>query len=714
MRSSYRLLIALTALLVAATGHAEPTRTDHAEAELHSQRDHAVPGSAFRVALRLRPDPGWHTYWRNPGDSGLPTTLEWTLPEGVEAGPIQWPWPATYRLADIVNYGYGDETLHLVDVKLPADWPAGEPVTLQAQADWLICSDICVPESATLSLEVPTATGPADIDPVWAPDFERAASRVPEPADWPAAATHDDGAIRLQVQLPDLAPLRDARFTVFPVAIELLHHSAPQRVARRGDTLWLEQAENPYFERLPAESDWVLVADTADGARAWRVTAQAGAVPAPPADAADAASGDYDAPDAAAPAHGDGSASGSGEPAASGGPGLATMLALAFGGGLLLNLMPCVFPVLAIKALSVLSARGENRAHQRLHGLVYTAGVVATCLAAAGLLLGLRAGGAALGWGFQLQSPVVIGVLAYLFFAFGLSLSGVFMLGTRVMGLGQSLTERQGLSGSFATGVLAVIVASPCTAPMMGTALGFAVTQPAIIALAIFAALGLGLAAPFLLIGLVPTLARLLPRPGAWMEHFKQAMAFPLYLSVAWLLWVLSRQAGSEALLAVMVGLVLVAFAAWLWHRPHRLVLALRVAALAGAAALLATPAMRTGATAVATGSESFESWSPERLAELRAAGDTVFVNFTADWCITCLANERTVLSRDAVRDALAADGVHYLKADWTRSDPRITEALAGFGRNGVPLYVVYHGEAEPQVLPQILGTELVLDALDR
>ncbi|MEQ9737684.1 MAG: protein-disulfide reductase DsbD family protein, partial [Algiphilus sp.] len=469
MRPVYRLMFALACMLVMPLSAAEPVRTNHAEADLHAYRVHAVPGESIPLALRLLPEPGWHTYWRNPGDSGLPTTLDWDAPEGITFSDIQWPRPETFRLANIVNYGYGQETLHIVDMQVPADWPAGTPITLSASANWLICSDICVPESATLSLTVPTATTEARTDPAWAGAFERAYAAIPEEADWPSRIEHRDGTIHLQVQLPE--SLSVGSFTVFPVAQEVVNHSRAQRVLRMGNTLWLEQAEHPYYEQLPARTQWVIVgADGAGDDRAWRITAERGAVPEAPKAAVSAASGAYNAP-----------ASAEAEPLsrpAAGAQSLLLVLAAAFVGGLILNLMPCVFPVLAIKALGVMNAAGETRGHQRAHGLVYTAGVVVSCLVAAGLLLALRATGEALGWGFQLQSPVFVGALAYLFFAFGLSLSGVFTVGTRIMGLGQSFTERQGLGGSFATGVLAVVVASPCTAPFMGGALGFAVTQP--------------------------------------------------------------------------------------------------------------------------------------------------------------------------------------------------------------------------------------------
>jgi thiol:disulfide interchange protein DsbD len=380
-------------------------------------------------------------------------------------------------------------------------------------------------------------------------------------------------------------------------------------------------------------------------------------------------------------------------------------------GGLILNLMPCVFPVLSLKALSLTQqAHGELR-EQRLHALSYTLGVLATFSLITGVLLALRAGGAAIGWGFQLQNPWVIGALAYLMFMLGLSLSGVIELGTRWMGMGQSLTQSKGHSGSFFTGVLAVVVASPCTAPFMGTALGYAVTQPAYIAFSVFFALGIGFAAPFLLLAISPSLARWLPKPGAWMDAFKQAMAYPLYLTTLWLLWVLGRQTGVDGMTAALAGLLALAAACWLWGRQRRH--ALLAMGLVGVA--IACLGWATGMQSqAATTAGNWQPWSEQRLQSLRAAGKPVLVNMTADWCITCLANERVALDTDAVKQTMQTHQISYLKGDWTRQDPAITAYLAQFRRNGVPLYVVYPADplAPPQVLPQILTPGLVVAAL--
>ncbi|MFP5307459.1 MAG: protein-disulfide reductase DsbD family protein, partial [Gammaproteobacteria bacterium] len=450
---------------------------------------------------------------------------------------------------------------------------------------------------------------------------------------------------------------------------------------------------SPYFVDAPTQVGGVLVVERGGTTQAYEITASAGSVapvagpglqPAPHA----APSAD----DAAAP------------------PAFALVLAFALIGGLILNLMPCVFPVLSLKALSLVKSGGDNAGERRRQTYAYTAGVVGSCVAVAAAMLALRGAGSAIGWGFQLQSPVFVALMAYLLFALGLSLSGAAQLGTGLMNLGGGLAARPGLTGSFFTGVLAVVVASPCTAPFMGTALGYAMTQPAYVALLVFATLGLGLALPFLLIGWFPALARVLPRPGPWMEHFKQFMAFPLYLSVVWLLWVLARQTDAQTLARALLGLVAIAFALWLWNRRGPLAATLKLGSLAGAIALASVaPAP---AVAIATPTNS-EAWSPARVAELRADGRTIFVDFTADWCLSCKVNERVALKSDRVERAFAERDVAMLVGDWTRSDPAITAELARFGRNGVPLYLVYVRGGEPKVLPQLLTPDIVIDALD-
>ena len=690
-----RFFVALLCFWGSSAGAAEAPE-QHAKAELIAETTALLRGGDSTVALMLTPEPGWHTYWINPGDSGLATKLEWTLPAGVTAGDIQWPAPHPAPLGELTNYGYDDETLHLVNLAVPANWPQDQPLSLNLKAKWLVCKDVCIPDSAELTLTLPVADS-VQLDEQHLARFERDRALLPQalPVDASAQFAIADGAFSLALDGAQLPQAKAVAF--FPLAGDLVNHAAPQRLAEANGNWRLTQASSAYYVLQPktVEGLWVLTLN--DGSRqAYAIKAAPGVVPPVTVDAVASTATEVVTP--------------------SNNPGLLLAMALALLGGLILNLMPCVFPVLSLKALALLKAQDASARTQRAQALAYTAGAVLSCVAAAAVLLALRAGGEALGWGFQLQSPVFIAALAYLMLAVGLSMSGVAELGGSLMNTGASLAQKQGLSGSFFTGVLAVVVASPCTAPFMGSALGYAVTQPVIVALAIFAALGLGLALPFLLLGFVPSLARALPKPGAWMLTFKQVMAFPLYLTAAWLLWVLTRQAGADALGLVLMGCVAVAFAMWLYGRPQRgrwsIVFALL--AVLAAAGVLASPFLKNGeAPAQQTAVDAHrEPWSAARVAALRAEGKTIFVDFTADWCITCKVNERGALSSDAVKAAFAEQGVVTLVADWTRSDPAITEALAGFGRNGVPLYLVYLKGGEPRVLPQVLTPGNVLAAL--
>jgi thiol:disulfide interchange protein len=681
-----RTIFAALALGWAAATPAAPVATPHVEAELVAESTSWLAGAPNRVALRLEPEPGWHTYWRNPGDSGLPTTLSWTLPQGWSAGEIEWPFPSTHRLGDLVNYGYDAQVLHLVTLAVPAGIE-GE-FTVKALAKWLVCSDICIPGQAELALTLPVAEV-ATADPIWSPRFADAAARLPAPE--PLAGTFEiaDGEVRLQVDAVELAGAGKVEFYAY--ANDLVNHGAPQRRALAGTVARVAQARSAYFKQAPATVEGVLVVHGTDR-HAYAVTATPGAVATvaePAATPAAAPSGDAHAP-----------------------PDLWLTLGFALLGGLILNLMPCVFPVLAIKAVSVLESRRGDAAAERRHALAYTAGVVLSCVAVAAAILLLRAGGQQLGWGFQLQAPAFVGVLAYVMLALGLSLSGLVQFGTRLMGVGQQLAEQGGYGGSFFTGVLAVIVASPCTAPFMGTALGFALTQPVPVAVLVFATLGLGLALPFLLLGFFPALGAWLPKPGRWMETFKQLMAFPLYLTAVWLLWVLGRQAGTDAVALVLCGLVLLAFALWLWSEPGAARGALALVAALGAFALLAHPAIAVRAARAEAAPVTGEAWSAARVAELRAQGRIVFVNFTADWCITCKVNEKVVFASAEVRRVLAERNVAWLTADWTTPDPAISAELARHGRSGVPLYLLYGPQPEPEILPQVLTPDIVIQAV--
>ncbi|KQU27444.1 thiol:disulfide interchange protein [Methylobacterium sp. Leaf94] len=706
-------MIRLLALALALFGLALPIASaqgfkvpaDLVKASLVGEPAAIRPGEPFTVGIRLVMRPHWHVYWRNPGDSGLAPEVAWTLPPGFSAGPIQWPSPSRIPVAHLMNYGYEDEAVLLAQVTPPATLASAKPVTLQAKLTYLVCERECVPGSAELRLTLPVAqTGTSTgVAPGSMMLFEAARAALPAPAPWPVRYGAENG--RLQVHLAAPAGLAASDVAYFPYAETAIENAAPQEARSDADGLHIDLARGDTSAAAPATLPGVLTfaEATPDGPvrRAYAV----GEAPDVTA-VATASAATTNAAMAPTPAQ---------APAES--LTLWSAAGLAFLGGLLLNLMPCVFPVLSIKVLSLVRHSGEPAGRVRLHGLAYTAGVLASFLALAGLLIALKGAGAGIGWGFQLQSPLVVAGLAYLLLAMGLSLSGVVHLGAGIAGLGDGLTRRAGLEGSFFTGILATVVATPCTAPFMGSAVGFALTQEAGVSLAVFASLGLGLALPFLALTIWPAALRRLPRPGAWMDTLKGALAFPIYATVAWLVWVLSQQVGSAGLLAALVGLVLVGLAAWAWERGHGagpagtwVARGTAVAALAALAILtLGLDRDRAGADAAQADGSAF---TQARLDGLLAQGKPVFVNMTAAWCITCQVNERVALRAEAVQAGLKARGITALKGDWTNQNPEITRLLERHGRSGVPLYLLYAGAGEPTVLPQILTPGLVLEAL--
>ncbi len=718
MRRLVGFLLAV-ALLALSNAGAQPVRVDSAEAELIAATDAIVPGQPLSVGLRLKHDPHWHTYWQVPGDSGLPTTIQWQLPPGFAAGPIEWPVPKRLPVGPLMNFGYEDELLLPVRLDVPAQLAAGQTVKLAARADWLICKDVCIPGGADLQLALPVRSeaGPSR----HAALFASTRARIPQPRALDAAtATIEDTRIRLAykatpaVQQLEYFPLEEAR--IEPAAAQTL------RVEADGTALYLTatQPVAPGFTRLKG----VLVAN--GGPAAADRGGWAGVVDLPLA----AGTVAQVAPAAAASmAAGTGRATGSATPASSMTFGFALIGALI--GGLILNLMPCVFPVLSLKLVSLMQhQRVEDEARLphaslRAHGTAFAAGVVLCFVLLAALLIALRAAGEQLGWGFQLQTPVVIAALTVLFFLIGLNLLGTFefSLGGALASSGAA-QRLQGdrLSGSFSTGILAVVVAAPCTAPFMGAALGYAVTQPAPVALAVFAALGVGMAAPYFALTWMPQLLRRLPRPGVWMQRFKQGMAFPMFATCVWLLWVLAQQVGIDAVALVLAGLVLLALAAWAFGLMQVGARRWRWVALAAAPLALYAVFGPTwpGATApprdVARSSNAagWQAWSHAAQEAQLARGQPLFVDFTAAWCVTCQANKRLVLTSEKVRNAFAQRGVTLMRADWTNRDDEITRELARFGRNGVPLYVLYDGNGRSELLPELLSERLVLEALAR
>jgi thiol:disulfide interchange protein DsbD len=700
----------LLLLVCGVPAHAQPVRTDNAEAELIAASDAIVPGQPLSVGLRIRHDPHWHTYWQVPGDSGLPTIIRWQLPEGFAAGPIEWPVPRRLPVGPLVNFGYEGELLLPVAIRVPPRL-AGSDVTLAARADWLICKDVCIPGGADLKLTLPVREQAGGSRR--AALFAATRALVPQPVTLDAARATIDGT-RLRFEFKPRAAPRTLEF--FPLEEGRIEAAAPQVLsADRGNTALYLTAVQPAaaeFKRLrgvivfdggPQRADqggWTGVID---------VALEPG--PVAPAGRPAAATAPEEAP-AAAP--------------------LTLWLALAgaFLGGLILNLMPCVFPVLSLKLLALMQhQRADDAAHRphaslRAHGLAFAAGVVLSFVALAAFLIVLRAGGEQLGWGFQLQTPWVVATLVLLFFVIGLNLIGAFELnlGSAVVNSAAAQrTQTDRLSGSFGTGALAVLVAAPCTAPFMGAALGYAVTQPAPAALAVFASLGLGMAAPYLLLTLAPGLLARLPRAGAWMLRFKQAMAFPMFATCVWLLWVLAQQVGIDTAALVLGGLVLAGLAAWAlgvaqagarrWRWVA--VVAAPVALYAVVGVPLSGPTL-AGPAAQAATSDDWEAWSRAAQQSHLERGQPLFVDFTAAWCVTCQANKRLVLRSKSVEAAFARYGVTRLRADWTNRDDEITRELARFKRNGVPLYVVYDGRGKAQILPELLSERVVLEALAR
>ncbi|GIL05588.1 MAG: thiol:disulfide interchange protein DsbD [Betaproteobacteria bacterium] len=703
-----RIAVLALALIAGAAG-AQPVRGDNIESELVAATDAAVPGQPLQVALRLKHDPHWHTYWQVPGDSGLPTQIKWQLPAGWQAGPIEWPVPQRFPVGPLMNFGYEGEVLLLTTLTPPAGLAPGGSVEFAARADWLICKDVCIPGGADLKLALPVRETAAPSRR--AAQFAATRSRIPQPVALEAAsATIEDMRIRFAFRPGGAGGARAVEF--FPLEEARIEPAAQQILRREGElaALYLTAARPvaPEFKTLKG----VLVVDGGP-ARADR-GGWAGIVSVP------LAAGTVAVVAAPAPVEG-------GAPVT-----LWFALVGAFVGGLILNLMPCVFPVLSLKLLGLVQhQRVEEEAHiahpsLRAHGLVYGSGVIASFVVLAAGLIALRAAGAQLGWGFQLQTPWVVAALTGLFFLIGLNLLGAFeftwgtgLANTRV---GQRLAGDR-LSGSFGTGILAVIVAAPCTAPFMGAALGYAITQPAAIALAVFAMLGVGMAAPYVVLTVFPQLLARLPRPGAWMERFRQIMAFPMFATCVWLLWVLAQQVDIDAVGLLLLALVLLGLAAWAFGLAQRGAQRYRWVALGAAVVAVYATVSATGAdngvaaraqAAVAKDAAQWQPWSRASMEQAIAAGKPVFVDFTAAWCVTCQANKRLVLTAGGVENAFRARGVVLMRADWTNRDPEITQELARFNRNGVPLYVLYDGKGGTQVLPELLTERTVLEALAR
>lgn len=702
----------------AAEAASEIVDRGNARAQLLGETVAAVPGEVLWLGFRLDLSPGWHSYWQNPGDSGTAPVLTWNLPAGVSAGEIRWPAPTRIPVGPLMNYGYSGTVLFPVPLAVSPALAESPALAIEVLAEWLVCREICIPQQATLRLSLPVA-GAGTPSP-WKGEFDRARADLPVPLAGAAQFRRAGDSWRLIFDMAafERDKIRDVWF--FPLSYGVIDYAAPQAVRLGADAIGIEMRAGPSAaqpEYLPDRLAGVLaLADNAYAPR-WRRAYSLSASPATDAPGFDTRWRNL-VPLATVSAV---------RPETGGGlRAFAVAVVLALLGGLILNLMPCVFPVISIKAIALAGKAHEARAEVRRHSAVVALGVLVAFAVISVSLILLRRAGAEIGWGFQLQSPRIVAALAAVMALVGLMLSGIVNFGFALAGLGQALTQRGGYAGSFFTGVLCAVVATPCTAPFMAAALAYALTQPPGVAFVVFESLGLGLAAPYLALAIWPGVFGFLPRPGRWMETAKQAAAFPMYGAAAWLLWVLGRQAGTDAIAATLAAIVLFAFASWVHARwrdggvgiRNAARIAAALAVLAGAAALwwVSAPAAPPVAEADRAGERVvWREYSAEDLAALRAKGTPVLLNVTAAWCITCLVNERIALSSPAVARALAAKNVVPVKADWTKQDPQIARLLAEFGRNGVPLYALYpKGGGDPVVLAQLLTETAVLAALDK
>ena len=719
-RARAALLLALLPFAVLAQGvlgDKPPTtvvQSDQARAELLAHApDGAGPGKSVWMGLQLTHAPEWHTYWKNSGDSGLPTEMQWTLPEGVSAGPIAWPTPRKFPIGNLANYGYDGSVVLPVPLTVSPAFK-GEHIDVKLYAAWLVCRKECIPEEGHFTLRVPVQGSTASHGSAFDAAFKAA------PADLPASDSRAEPApALLQVALAGLPDgWRGQKLEFFPEITGLIEPGAAWEQAWDGDRWTARVPLSPHRSESPGQLALVVAPADPPGQGAGapgvrlNVPVQGTWPAAAPLPAA--------VPDALQAALDANAARATSAPLSAGSLTLGAALLGALLGGLILNLMPCVFPVLAIKVMAFARHANDRPAH-RAHGLAYTAGVVLSFIALGALLLALRAAGEQLGWGFQLQSPAVVAALAALFNLIGLNLAGVFEFGNVLPSRVASLQAKNPTVDAFLTGVLATAIASPCTAPFMGASLGLAVALPAAQALSVFAVLGLGMALPYLVASWVPAVARALPRPGPWMNTFRHLMAFPMFATVVWLLWVLGQQSGIDGAAALLMLLVVLALLVWalgLRGKGRTVIASLSLAGLAWLGWVIGPNVTRLQdaapgqAVATSVAGVSWQPWSPQAQAELVAQGRPVFVDFTAAWCVTCQYNKRTTLADATVLGDMAGKNVALLRADWTRRDPAVTSALADLGRNGVPVYAIYKNGQPTQVLSEVLTVEEVRAAL--
>ncbi|MCH9628000.1 MAG: Thiol:disulfide interchange protein DsbD [Chlamydiales bacterium] len=676
------------------------------QAELIAEEQSVQPGRPFWVGVELKMEDGWDTYWMNPGDSGFPTQVNWQLPDGFTAGPIEWPYPETFTADSLVAFGYTDKVLLLSEITPPKNLPADQPITLEADVSWLACKDACVPGNAHLSLSLPVSDASPLADGQATALFAQARSALPQQVgegDLTVQALADEIVMNFQPQPGTFGEIEQMQF--IPEQGEVIDYAAPQpfQVGEEGITLNVKKAV-PGSESQPFKGVLLVSEKGSAVKRAIHV------------DSASAVAS------ATRVSHGGVSS-------------LGMALAFAFLGGLILNVMPCVLPVIALKIFGFVKMAHERRSVILKHGGVFGLGVLVSFWLLSGALLALRAYGEGIGWGFQLQEPVFVAILAGILFLLGLSLFGLFELGTSMISLGGKAAASEGsspLKSSFMSGVLATLVATPCTGPMLGPALGFAMTLPAIQALLVFTMMGMGMAFPYLLFSAFPKLVRFLPKPGNWMITFKHLMGFVMMATVVWLVWVFGAQTDNMAIFVLLASLLVLAVGAWIfgrWGAPTRRKTTRMVATVlaacflfvgSGATILTAKQYRDFGPAASGSGAqlvseEGWEAYDPDRVQELRAQGVPVFVDFTAKWCLICQANKVTLRSAEITK-AFKEKGVVTMSGDWTKKDPVITEQLEKLGRTGVPVYVLYPGSPHdaPSILPQTLSSKVVHEYLDK
>ncbi len=720
MKRIFINLIAITCLFpifdIAWSAPLAVGRSQHTEARLITKSSHIQPGALLTLGLLLQMDKGWHTYWVNPGDSGMATKIDWQLPAGFIANSTRWPIPQRLPSGPLMSYGYSGEVLLLNSIQVPTQLKPGQTIRIKALAKWLECKEICLPGKAQLAIDLPVSqNGSIERQSKWLSRFQKAEALLPQPyftKKKTRKITHffyhaQDKTLELSIPLSTQIPLQEKEVYFFPKNPGKILHAKSQKVQKGTNSLRLFLEQNPNAKEIQQLKGVLFLGTDANKKQSYAIEIEA------------QAKHTFFSPQVW------------GESTSL--LAIAMTMLLAFIGGLLLNLMPCVLPVLSIKVLHLTAQQQASWQTRLLMGLSYAGGVIFSFWLLVGSLWFLRLKGEAVGWGFQLQSPGFVFFLSLFLFAFALNLLGVFEIGlslTRLSFVGRSSAKEQNVKQnhnvhpwtSFFSGCLATIVATPCTAPFMGSAVGYALVQPSFsIAFLIFTSLGVGMAIPFVLLSAFPILLRFVPQPGPWMEDLKKLLGFLLLGTVIWLLWLLARLANLDYLIQVLVSALVLALAAWIYGRWGQVAVSssirTRLVARGISCVLLLTaisPLFWQRQTKTLSSEIAWETYSPERAEALHRAGRTVLINFTADWCLSCKVNELLVFDDQEVQERIKLQNLTTLKADWTHYDPVITRALANYNRSGVPVYVLLHkGKTKPHILPEILTKTIFLKALD-